>query len=125
PPEPPGSLNQVLMGLGATVWTPSAPACIRCPLERLCLARAAGEERTLPISSRPRSPRAVSVVFALVTDNRRVLVVRRPRGQLLGGLWALPGGRSEEHTSELQSRVDLVCRLLLVKKKYSFKVISL
>src|SRR5699024_12868433 len=26
-------------------------------------------------------------------------------------------GRSEEHTSELQSRFDLVCRLLLVKKK--------
>src|SRR2546421_9624307 len=25
--------------------------------------------------------------------------------------------RSEEHTSELQSRSDLVCRLLLVKKK--------
>src|SRR5438105_11976519 len=25
-------------------------------------------------------------------------------------------GRSEEHTSELQSRVDLVCRLLLEKK---------
>src|SRR5437868_14513886 len=27
------------------------------------------------------------------------------------------GGRSEEHTSELQSRFDLVCRLLLEKKK--------
>src|SRR5438105_11897250 len=27
--------------------------------------------------------------------------------------------RSEEHTSELQSRVDLVCRLLLEKKKHS------
>src|SRR5699024_4913981 len=27
--------------------------------------------------------------------------------------------RSEEHTSELQSRFDLVCRLLLVKKKYN------
>src|SRR5438105_6142072 len=27
------------------------------------------------------------------------------------------GARSEEHTSELQSRVDLVCRLLLEKKK--------
>src|SRR5207247_9791158 len=26
--------------------------------------------------------------------------------------------RSEEHTSELQSRVDIVCRLLLEKKKY-------
>src|SRR5690606_39671284 len=27
-------------------------------------------------------------------------------------------GRSEEHTSELQSRENLVCRLLLEKKKY-------
>src|SRR5207247_6450505 len=31
------------------------------------------------------------------------------------GTWRVP--RSEEHTSELQSRVDLVCRLLLEKKK--------
>src|SRR3712207_7689345 len=29
------------------------------------------------------------------------------------------GARSEEHTSELQSRQYLVCRLLLEKKKYS------
>src|SRR5436190_14793428 len=28
-----------------------------------------------------------------------------------------PGARSEEHTSELQSHSDLVCRLLLEKKK--------
>src|SRR3989449_11780293 len=30
---------------------------------------------------------------------------------------AAHGGRSEEHTSELQSRLHLVCRLLLEKKK--------
>src|SRR2546428_7115785 len=30
---------------------------------------------------------------------------------------ASAGARSEEHTSELQSRSDLVCRLLLEKKK--------
>src|SRR2546421_2243360 len=29
-----------------------------------------------------------------------------------------PNSRSEEHTSELQSRSDIVCRLLLEKKKY-------
>src|SRR5207249_8869343 len=33
----------------------------------------------------------------------------------------LPSGRSEEHTSELQSRFDLVCRLLLEKKKKTEK----
>src|SRR6266849_11182130 len=32
-------------------------------------------------------------------------------------------GRSEEHTSELQSRVDLVCRLLLEKKKKNGEII--
>src|SRR5699024_11271204 len=32
-------------------------------------------------------------------------------------LYKLGGRRSEEHTSELQSRFDLVCRLLLEKKK--------
>src|SRR3712207_7787612 len=32
------------------------------------------------------------------------------------------GGRSEEHTSELQSRQYLVCRLLLEKKKKSRKL---
>src|SRR5438105_15774395 len=30
--------------------------------------------------------------------------------------------RSEEHTSELQSRVDLVCRLLLEKKKNKLSI---
>src|SRR2546428_2917436 len=40
------------------------------------------------------------------------------------GTFAIGGGcrhgsRSEEHTSELQSRSDLVCRLLLEKKKNS------
>src|SRR2546429_6154453 len=35
-----------------------------------------------------------------------------------------PGGRSEEHTSELQSRLHLVCRLLLEKKKDHTDVVS-
>src|SRR5574337_1231711 len=33
-----------------------------------------------------------------------------------------PGTRSEEHTSELQSPLNLVCRLLLEKKKKNDKV---
>src|SRR5256885_10625314 len=33
------------------------------------------------------------------------------------GMLFLPSGRSEEHTSELQSPCNLVCRLLLEKKK--------
>src|SRR5262245_62966253 len=43
----------------------------------------------------------------------------QPRGQLVdvGGVREQRPGRSEEHTSELQSLRHLVCRLLLEKKK--------
>src|SRR5690606_40866082 len=36
-------------------------------------------------------------------------------------VWAADQWRSEEHTSELQSRENLVCRLLLEKKNYCCK----
>src|SRR5690606_1318375 len=38
--------------------------------------------------------------------------------QFISGLEDFPDERSEEHTSELQSRENLVCRLLLEKKNY-------
>src|SRR2546422_7946977 len=41
--------------------------------------------------------------------------------QLPKVLVAFRPGRSEEHTSELQSRLHLVCRLLLEKKKKTNK----
>src|SRR5258707_4456744 len=41
---------------------------------------------------------------------------RLPAGDGPRGAPSRPGARSEEHTSELQSRQYLVCRLLLEKK---------
>src|SRR2546427_2294005 len=41
---------------------------------------------------------------------------RRPSGRRAGGIRRVRA-RSEEHTSELQSQSNLVCRLLLEKKK--------
>src|SRR5699024_11553769 len=46
---------------------------------------------------------------------QRTWQIPRAAGIALGGGKAYV--RSEEHTSELQSRFDLVCRLLLEKKK--------
>src|SRR5438034_6466598 len=48
-------------------------------------------------------------------ERRRRRGVRSGRAQAV----ARPGPRSEEHTSELQSHSDLVCRLLLEKKNSS------
>src|SRR2546429_1738891 len=55
-----------------------------------------------------------------------------PRPALVGtnqayrreGADAVISSRSEEHTSELQSRLHLVCRLLLEKKKYHDELLA-
>src|SRR3712207_9485179 len=47
---------------------------------------------------------------------RRTAPVDQPGERVVEGLVAQPRLRSEEHTSELQSRQYLVCRLLLEKK---------
>src|SRR5207253_4079858 len=43
-------------------------------------------------------------------------IQQRLRGVLVGAIPRVDDSRSEEHTSELQSRGHLVCRLLLEKK---------
>src|SRR5206468_10017262 len=73
-----------------------------------------------------RPPR--STLFPYTTLFRSVAVFE-PRDRLFCSL-EIRGGqagcllRSEEHTSELQSRSDLVCRLLLEKKKKNLKMIN-
>src|SRR5437867_11446047 len=68
-------------------------------------ATAAPEISTLPYTTLFRSN-----PFPLFARARREHPVWAPEG-------AHTGCRSEEHTSELQSPYDLVCRLLLEKKK--------
>src|SRR2546421_3724598 len=54
----------------------------------------------------------------LLEEQQHRLAPELGQADLPAGAAVLPGGaRSEEHTSELQSRSDLVCRLLLEKKK--------
>src|SRR3712207_8121987 len=68
-------------------------------------------------------PLRLPVPLPLLPQPRHLGAAPRPPGDGGGGggrggaLRLLP--RSEEHTSELQSRQYLVCRLLLEKKKYN------
>src|SRR5260370_24646418 len=68
-----------------------------------------------------RPPRSTLFPYTTLFRSPGVAPGRRPRrGAPLSQLRALHS-RSEEHTSELQSHLNLVCRLLLEKKKiYQF-----
>src|SRR2546429_552300 len=91
--------------------------------ERHCIM----DRRTLRMtSSREYPERPMVGIGGVIIDQGRTLLIRRG-SEPLRGEWSIPGGtlelgetleeRSEEHTSELQSRLHLVCRLLLEKKK--------
>src|SRR3712207_8490584 len=79
---------------------------------------------TLFRSLRPRDRRRARAQPHPRLDRRPRLVARRRLGaEHRQGVpdGALQPPRSEEHTSELQSRQYLVCRLLLEKKKKKYK----
>src|SRR2546429_2668164 len=54
-----------------------------------------------------------SNTYATISHGKHKVSATAEKGRSI----ALSTGRSEEHTSELQSRLHLVCRLLLEKKK--------
>src|SRR5437879_9161773 len=83
----------------------------------------------------PRPPRSTLFPYTTLFRSLRRGIRRTPirnraaagaggarpgRGRRAAG--ARPGARSEEHTSELQSPMYLVCRLLLEKKKNNNKI---
>src|SRR5690606_41630782 len=88
---------------------PPAAATVRRRLRRArrstrCRARQGGCRSTHPSARAQRAARQLLPACA-----------RPPRPA--GRWWDFQTSRSEEHTSELQSREKLVCRLLLEKKK--------
>ena len=104
--ERPGDWNQALMELGATVCTPRKPGCDACPLRAHCRARALGLVDELPEGRARRAPVDVKVAAALVERDGRVLLVRRPEGRLLGGMWEVP-----QTSLESQGLPDLAAEL--------------
>src|SRR2546421_7788815 len=66
------------------------------------------------------------VTKAAKTQSTDFQSLKPGEGKILDGPfeWAgIKSKRSEEHTSELQSRSDLVCRLLLEKKKNAVRAL--
>src|SRR5699024_1236145 len=93
------SVRQVLV----VVWEAQVNAAVQCRVQP-----AAGHGLFLG-----EEIKALGAICLRVTKQR---VLKSAEGVVRH--WHWDGNRSEEHTSELQSRIDLVCRLLLAKKKW-------
>jgi A/G-specific adenine glycosylase len=86
-----GDSAQALMDLGASICTPSKPACALCPLNEGCLAFARGDQESFPRKA-PKKTGALRLGAAfVVTCGDQLLVRSRPEKGLLGGMTEVPG----------------------------------
>ena len=92
-----GRFNEGLMELGATVCTPRAPACGRCPLAGDCVAHANASQDCYPTPKPAAARRTIRVLCAAVYDSKgRLLVEQRPATGLWAGLWQMSAIEREQ-----------------------------
>lgn len=88
----PGDFAQALFDLGATICTPTSPACALCPWTEGCAARRAGLQGELPRKAPKKArPTRHGAAFVLTDAAGRVLLRRRAAKGLLGGMTEVPG----------------------------------
>src|SRR3989449_7512227 len=99
------------------LWTNSVNS-ITCPPRKTSPSNAVENSQIFPHFMSPRCT-AASASTIIRLDIRRSNVLTDVKGmfRISCGYGPTTLRRSEEHTSELQSRLHLVCRLLLEKKK--------
>ncbi len=91
------------MELGATVCTPTSPACERCPLARYCPTFVQGLQKQIPLLKRKIKYVSGSVAIMLVQRNEKYLVRKCLPGERWAGLWDFP--RYEMQTDSIDEQV--------------------
>ncbi|MEM9735283.1 MAG: A/G-specific adenine glycosylase [Pseudomonadota bacterium] len=91
-----GDYAQAVMDLGATICTPTRPACGICPWMEICQGRIAGIAESLPVKP-PKVAKPVRFGRAYAGfGGGKVFCITRPPSGLLGGMLALPSGEWAE-----------------------------
>jgi A/G-specific adenine glycosylase len=83
----PGSWNQAVMELGATVCTPRNPRCGDCPIAKYCQAHKHGTQDALPSKRIKPSPEQLTRTLVIVRNRGRILLTPSKR---VRGFWDLP-----------------------------------
>jgi A/G-specific adenine glycosylase len=95
PPGAASEYNQAIMDLGATICTPTAPNCDKCPVANLCQARELGTQEERPVKKAKSPLPHHTVTAAVLRHNGQVFIAQRPNKGLLGGMWEFPGGKTK------------------------------
>lgn len=93
--------TQGLMDLGATICTPKAPRCDRCPLADTCAAFAQRNPERYPVKTRKLLRRAESWwLLVLLGAEKGVWLERRPSSGIWAGMHCVPVFPDRKHLDE-------------------------
>ena len=110
----PGDWNEAMMELGATVCTPRAPNCGKCPVRSSCRAQFLGVQEQLPAKRNKLAVERVSLAAGILLDTAGRTLLVRPgsvndgdgAAALFSGLWQFPAVRVKKN-AEAELRKEL------------------
>jgi A/G-specific adenine glycosylase len=88
--EDPGTHNQALMDLGATVCLPQNPLCHQCPFQSECKALEKELIKELPVKSKKLIRKERFFHFLILTDKNRLIIQQRTDKDIWKHLYQFP-----------------------------------
>ena len=83
----PGSFNQAIMELGATVCTPRKPDCRSCPFSDFCSAYGEGNQENLPVKTGKTKIRERYFNYFMIRKGEEIALFKRSSNDIWKGLY--------------------------------------
>jgi A/G-specific adenine glycosylase len=126
----PSIINQSIMDLGREICISKNPKCTICPLSSQCAAYIQKSISRYSLKSKHKVIPNYDVAVGMIWKDNQILISKRKKKGLLGGLWELPGGKLEagekyedclnrELREELNIDIKINKKIGIIKHKYS------
>ncbi len=107
--------TQALMDLGATICN-KKPVCESCPLKKTCLAFQKNKVHLVPAPRPHKKIPTETTHMVIIKHHDEVLLIKRPRGGIWGGLWSLPQYEGQAATSKAWIKKHFGLEASLIEK---------
>ena len=99
----PGDFNQAIMDLGRLICKPKNPDCESCPINSNCTALKEDLVSQIPVRAKKSKIPHYKTVVGIIEKNKKILLCKRNKQGLLGGMWELPNGRIEPKETQTKA----------------------
>lgn len=96
----PGTHNQAMMELGATICKPADPLCNECPLSTICIANQKGIQLSLPVKAKKQKQKNRYLEYIVHHKKNSILLKKREEKDIWLNLFDFP-------SIEMNTQVDL------------------